>query len=317
MAFLDVQDLETYFFTLKGMVRAVDNVSFSVKRGEALGIAGESGCGKTTTALSIMKLIKPPGRIVGGHILFSGDDLVKKAGKEMEEIRWKQISMIFQGAMNAFNPVYTVGQQIVEGIVRHERVSADEAWERVRKLLTLVDVDPSRAKDYPHEFSGGMKQRSMIAMALACNPKLVIADEPTTALDVIVQKQVLKLMRDLQKRLNLSIILISHDLSIIAQVCDRVSIMYAGKIVENADVLSLFKRPFHPYTKGLIKAFPNIKKSGWRLTSIPGNPPSLINPPSGCRFHPRCPFASDKCRTEEPRLVKVERDHLVACHLRT
>jgi len=315
LSLLEVNNLKTYFYTLRGVVRAVDGISFHIDEGTAFGLAGESGCGKSTTALSIMGLIKDPGKIVDGEIIFEREDLLKKTKEELNQIRWKRISMIFQGAMNAFNPVHRIGDQIVEAILYHENISREEAWKKAEKLLEMVGVDPSRAKNYPHEFSGGMKQRAMIAMALSCNPRLVIADEPTTALDVIVQKQVLDLMKELQKKLKLSIMLISHDLSVIAQMCDSVAIMYAGKIVEYADAISLFKEPQHPYSKGLINSFPNILNPGKKPESIPGQPPSLINPPPGCRFHPRCPFATDKCRKVEPHLVNIGNKHFVACHL--
>ena len=315
MSLLEVEGLRTYFLTRKGEVKAVDGVSFNVAEGEAFGLAGESGCGKTTTALSIMRLVPPPGKIVDGKIIFDGKDLVQISENEMRDIRWKKISIVFQGAMNALNPVLTVGDQIAEAILAHENVTKDEAWRRVEYLLGLVGIGSERARDYPHQFSGGMRQRVMIAMALACNPKLVIADEPITALDVIVQRQVLTTIKDLQKKLNLSMILITHDLSVIAQTCDRVAIMYAGKIVEQADVTSIFQRPIHPYTKALIRSFPSIRGSKRSLTSIPGAPPNLLNPPTGCRFHPRCPCSTPICRKEEPMLVEAEKGHLVACHL--
>ena len=315
MSLLEVKGLRTYFLTRKGEVKAVDGVSFNVAEGEAFGLAGESGCGKTTTALSIMRLVPPPGKIVDGKIIFDGKDLVQIPENEMRNIRWKKISIIFQGAMNALNPMLTVGNQIAEAILAHENVTKDEAWRRVEYLLGLVGIGSERTKDYPHQFSGGMRQRVMIAMALACNPKLVIADEPITALDVIVQRQVLTTIKDLQKKLNLSMILITHDLSVIAQTCDRVAIMYAGKIVEQADVTSIFQRPIHPYTKALIRSFPSIRGSKRSLTSIPGAPPNLLNPPTGCRFHPRCPCSTPICRKEEPMLVEAEKGHLVACHL--
>ena len=315
MTLLELKGLKTHFLTRKGEVKAVDGVSFNVAQGEVFGLAGESGCGKTTTALSIMKLVPPPGRIVNGKIIFDGKDLVQTSEDEMRDIRWKKISIVFQGAMNALNPVLTVGKQIAEAILAHEDVTKDEAWKRAEYLLSLVGIGGERAKDYPHQFSGGMRQRVMIAMALACNPKLIIADEPVTALDVIVQRQVLTTIKDLQKKLNLSMILITHDLSVIAQTCDRVAIMYAGKIVEQADVTSIFQRPIHPYTKALIRSFPSIRGSKRSLTSIPGAPPNLLNPPTGCRFHPRCPCSTPICRKEEPMLIEAENGHLVACHL--
>ncbi len=315
MTLLEVEDLRTYFYTMDGVVKAVDGVSFGVEKGRAFGLAGESGSGKTTTALSIMRLIKSPGRIVGGRILFDGEDLLEKTPSEIDGIRWKRISMIFQGAMNALNPVYRVGDQICEAITHHERgTTQEEAMERTGKLLGMVGIDESRADNYPHEFSGGMKQRAMIAMALALNPDLVIADEPTTALDVIIQRQIIDLINDLRRNLNLSLMLITHDLSVIMELCDRVGIFYAGKLVEVTGTRGLLRNPMHPYSRGLMEAFPSIDGSREKLKAIDGAPPSLIDPPSGCRFHPRCPYATPKCAEEEPELAKVDEDHLVSCH---
>jgi peptide/nickel transport system ATP-binding protein len=314
---LQVEGLTTHYRTLRGWVRAADNVSFNVDQGEALGLAGESGCGKSTVALSLLKILPSGGRIRKGRIMFDGQDLVPLSESQMRKIRWKGISIVFQGAMNALNPVYKVGYQIAEGIKLHEPdVPDSEVKERVAKLLETVGIEASRAESYPHEFSGGMRQRALIAMALAANPKMLIGDEPGTALDVIVQAQTLKLLKDLKDRLGLSMILISHDLSIIAETCDKVAIMYAGKIVEYGDVASIFKNPLHPYTQGLIKAFPSIKGERVRLTSIPGQPPDLLHPPTACRFHPRCPYVMDICSQQEPLLKEHgEKDHLVACHL--
>ncbi len=316
MPILEVHGLKTYFETTKGYVKAVDNVSFSLEKGDAFGLAGESGCGKTTTGLSIIKLLPSNGKILGGKIFFDGIDLVNMPEEEIRKnIRWKRISIVFQGAMNALNPVYTIGDQIMEAILVHENISNEEAKERVIKLFELVGIDPSRMNNYPFEFSGGMKQRAMIAMALACNPDLVITDEPTTALDVIVQAQVLKLLKNLKEELNLSLIMISHDLSVIAETCNKVAIMYAGKIVEMADIVKLFKNPLHPYSQGLIGSFPPLKGERRKLISIPGSPPNLLSPPSGCRFNPRCQYAWEKCNEEEPPLIEINKGHYVACHL--
>jgi peptide/nickel transport system ATP-binding protein len=317
MVVLDVQGLTTHYITLSGAVKAAEDVSFQVDKGEALGLAGESGCGKTTVALSIMRILPPGGKIVKGKILFKGKDIIPLSEDEMRKnVRWKGISIVFQGAMNALNPVFKVGDQISEAILLHEpNVTKKEAMERTAKLLELVNIDPERADNYPHEFSGGMRQRAMIAMALACNPELLISDEPATALDVIVAAQVLKLMRELKQKLNLAMILITHDLSIIAETCEKIAVMYAGNIVEYGRVLDVFKEPLHPYTQGLLSVFPGIKASKTRLTSIPGLPPDLLNPPSGCRFNPRCKYAMEICRKSQPELVAIHKGHYVACHL--
>jgi peptide/nickel transport system ATP-binding protein len=316
MALLEVQNLTTHYRILRGWVRAVENISFKLDQGEALGIAGESGSGKSTIALSLLRILPAGGHIRKGKIFFEGKDLVQLSETEMRDVRWKGISIVFQGAMNAMNPVFKVGDQIGEAITVHEKgVSGDEVRERVAKLLETVGIEPSRANNYPHEFSGGMRQRALIAMALAANPTLLIGDEPGTALDVIVQAQTLRLLRDLKDRLGLSMIMISHDLSIIAETCEKVAIMYAGKIVEYGDAVSIFKNPLHPYTQGLIKAFPSIKGERVRLSSIPGQPPDLLNPPPACRFNPRCPYVMDVCKREEPLLKDNEKGHLVACHL--
>ena len=317
MSVLEVYDLRTYFETLRGYVKAVDGITFSLEKGEALGLAGESGCGKTTTAISILKILPFNGKIVDGKILFENMDLVELDENTMrEKIRWKGISLIFQGAMNALNPVQKVGDQIVEAIKTHEHdMEKSEALDRARKLLELVGIDPSRINNYPHEFSGGMRQRSMIAMAIACNPKVLIADEPGTALDVIVAAQVLKLLKELNKKLNLGMILITHDLSIIADTCEKTAIMYAGKIVEYSNVVTIFKEPLHPYTQGLIKAFPNIDAPKTRMSSIEGSPPDLLNPPTACRFHPRCKYAMNICKEKEPEYIDIGKSHYIACHL--
>jgi peptide/nickel transport system ATP-binding protein len=319
MPTLRVEDLKTYYKIQRGFVKAVDGVSFTVEKGQALGLAGESGCGKTTIATSLLRVLPPNGMIVGGQILFRGIDIVKLTEVELkEEVRWRGISLVFQGAMNAFNPVIKVSDQIVEAIQLHEpNVEKQEALERAGKLFQLVGVDPSRLGHYPYEFSGGMRQRAMIAMALSCNPDLLIADEPSTALDVIVQAQVLQLLRQLKERLNLSLIIISHDLSIIAETCEKAAIMYGGKIAEQGDIFAIFKNPLHPYTQGLLNAFPGVKAQRTRLISIPGTPPDLLRAPVGCKFTERCKFAMSICQNVDPQLVEFEKDHYVACHLYT
>jgi len=317
MVTLDVQDLTTYYYTRRGPVRAVEEVSFQLEKGEAMGLAGESGCGKTTIALSLLKILPQGGRIVNGKVLLNGVDIVSISESQMrKDIRWKKLSIVFQGAMNAMNPVYKVGDQIVEAIQLHEpKVFRSEARERAGKLLELVGIEPGRLDNYPHEFSGGMKQRALIAMALACNPDVVIADEPGTALDVIVQAQVLRLMKELIEKLNLSLIMITHDLSMLAEVCSKIAIMYAGYLSEYGDIVPVFKNSLHPYTKDLIESFPSIKAAKQDMVSIPGSPPDLLNPPPGCRFHPRCKYAMDVCRKEMPQLIETEAKHFVACHL--
>lgn len=412
MVMLEVNNLKTYFRILKGTVYAVDGVTFHLDRGETMGLVGESGCGKTTTAFAITRLLPSNGRIVGGEILFDGaligradfptelseilkeplwleetralverkmtrlasteedtsavmesrmlleqeracveevnavlndpdlspedmkielEDLVddelnsflakrrrRRIEREIEEkmtdIRWDKISMIFQGAMNAFNPVYKVGDQIVEALLQHEDMTKDEAKERVLELFDLVGLDRSRVTGYPHEFSGGMRQRAIIAMSLACNPSLIIADEPTTALDVIMQDRILAEIRDLQHELHIAMMIITHDISVVAEVSETIGIMYAGKLFEFGDIVSIFERSANPYTIGLKAAFPSIKGERKKLASIPGSPPDLSEPPHGCRFHPRCKFAQEICRREEPSTIEVAENHWSLCH---
>ncbi|MEW5865877.1 MAG: ABC transporter ATP-binding protein [Bacillota bacterium] len=316
MALLEVRDLKMYYRTLRGHVKAVDSVSFEIEKGKALGIAGESGCGKSSMAITVLRLLPGNGSILGGSIRMNGLDLLDMSEEAFRKsIRWKRISMVFQGAMNALNPVHRIGEQIVEAITTHENVSRSEAVRRARELLDMVGISPKRFGEYPHEFSGGMKQRVVIAMALACHPDLIIADEPTTALDVMVQAQVLKAMEDLRKKLDLSMMLITHDLAVIAQTCDAVAIMYAGKIVEYGDVVDVYESPAHPYAMGLVKAFPNIGAERSPVRSVPGFPPNLLSPPEGCRFHPRCPLSDEECKQEEPQLRDIGGvGHKVACH---
>lgn len=314
MALLEVSELRTYFKTQEGVLKAVDGIDFVLDKGQAMGLAGESGCGKTTAALSIMKLLPANGYIASGSIQFMGQNMAKVTGDKLRAIRWRDISIIFQGAMNALNPVKRVGDQIVEPILLHEKVDEAVAEKRVKELFELVGINPNRIREYPHEFSGGMRQRVMIAMALACKPRLVICDEPTTALDVMIQAQILQLLKNLQRELELAMIIISHDLSVLAETCEFLCIMYAGKIVERSTAVEVFANPQHPYTKGLIGAFPNIKGDKKMPASIAGNPPNLIHPPVGCRFSPRCYMAADICQKEEPPLLEVLPGHFAACH---
>ncbi|MEM4429020.1 MAG: ABC transporter ATP-binding protein [Acidilobaceae archaeon] len=315
MVLLEVENLKTYYYTLRGPVRAVDNVSFELEKGRVLGIAGESGCGKSTLAWSILGLVPPPGRIVSGTIVLDGIDIVKLSEDELRsKIRWKKVSMIFQGAMNSLNPVYTAGAQIEEVLIYHGRMSKADARRRVYELLESVGLDRSLANRYPHELSGGQKQRVVIAMALALEPDIVIADEPTTALDVVVQAQILNLMKKLQREKGISIILITHDLSVIAEMADEVAIMYAGKIVEYGSSEQIFYKPRHPYTHLLMKAVPKLKGVKESLIYIPGQPPDLMNPPKGCRFKPRCPWAMDIC-DKDPEEFNLEEGRRVACWL--
>lgn len=301
---LKVKGLKTYFYDRKGKVPAVDGVDFIVRKGETLGIVGESGCGKSVTSMSILKLLPPEGKVVEGEILFKGRDLTKCSSSEMEKIRGKEIAMIFQEPMTSLNPVYTVGQQIGEMIKTHEQLSKKQLREKAIEMLKLVGI-PSpekRIDEYPHELSGGMRQRVMIAMALSCNPELLIADEPTTALDVTIQAQILELMRELKNKLGTSIMMITHDLGVIAEMADYVLVMYAGMVMEYCSVRDLFQKPLHPYTQGLINALPRIDDAKDKLYVIEGSVPSLYDMPEGCRFWPRCPHAKEICKTRIPEL---------------
>ena len=318
---LDVRGLKVHFRTDDGMVRAVDGVDLSLARAETLGVVGESGCGKTVTAMTVLKLIAmPPGRIVAGEILWQGRDLVPLSSQEMQAIRAKEIGIVFQEPMTSLNPVYTVGQQIAETLRRHEGLSRRAAIGRAADLLGLVNIpNPAgRVHDYPHQFSGGMRQRVMIAMALACNPKLLIADEPTTALDVTIQAQILDLLAEMKERLGMAVMLITHAMGVVAEVAERVVVMYAGKVVEEAAVGELFANPRHPYTQGLIRSIPRIDLDAGRKTrleAIPGTVPSLLAPPPGCRFAARCRHATEACRAAEPPLREVAPGHKAACIL--
>lgn len=315
---LEVKGLQTSFYTHLGEVQSVRNVDFDLYKGEVLGVVGESGSGKSVTCSSVMRLLQHPGKIKAGEVLFKGEDLVKKTDKEMRKIQGNEMSMIFQDPMSALNPVYTIGNQMVEVIRTHKKVSKKEAEAIAIKMLGLVGI-PSpeeRMKNYPHEFSGGMRQRAVIAMALSCDPELVIADEPTTALDVTIQAQILELMKDLQERLNSSIIFITHDLGVIAQLCTRVIVMYGGMIMEEASVDELFYDAKHPYTLGLLNSVPNPNATTKeRLEPIPGSPPDLLNPPKGCPFCNRCKYAMKKCLNEMPSMHQVSPTHQSRCHL--
>jgi oligopeptide/dipeptide ABC transporter ATP-binding protein len=313
MALLEVKDLRVTYRTTQGEAQAVDSVSFSLQAGENLGLVGESGCGKTTAAKALLRLLPPNGEITKGEIWFQGRDLVPLPEEELKHVRWKAISMISQSAMNALDPVYRVGDQLVEAIRTHENVTKATARERAGQLFEIVGLERKRLRDYPHQLSGGMRQRSIIAMALALNPMLIIADEPTTALDVIVQDQILQKIKELRQEWGSAMIFITHDISVIAETCDTVAVMYAGKVMEYASTRRIFKQAYHPYTLGLQNAFPSIDVHQPQLISIPGFPPSLIQPPQGCRFRPRCPFATEQCH-QEPPLVEVDPGHQVACH---
>jgi len=320
---LKVRGLKTYFFLEEGVVKAVDGVDLDIKKGEILGLVGETGSGKSVTALSIIRLIQsPPGKIVGGAVIFEGEDLLKKKKEEMRKIRGAKISMIFQDPHTSLDPVFTIGSQIAEPILLHQveeqhLMRAEEVPKKVIEMLKLVripDVE-QRVVEYPHQFSGGMKQRAMIAMMLSCNPSLLIADEPTTAIDVTIQAQILNLIRDLRRKLGTAVLLITHNLGVVAEMCDRVAVMYAGNIVEQAEIMTLFKSPKHPYTKALLAAVPKVGAKKRKLETIRGMVPSLITPPPGCKFHPRCPRVMDICKKEFPQMIEIGKGNFVRCHL--
>ena len=311
---LSVDNLVMHYTTRKGDVSAIDGVSFDLGKGESLGLVGESGCGKTSIAFSLINLLPDNAKIKNGYILIDGEDILSLDTEKLLEFRWNRIAMIFQAAMNALNPVYTVGDQIIEALDLHGYVKTKaQAHDRVAELFELVGLAPELVDRYPHEFSGGMRQRAVIAMALSCNPDIIIADEPTTALDVIVQDRILREMRKIQQKLGMSMIYISHDVAVVAEVSDQIGVMYAGRMAELADGIDIFERPLHPYTYALMRAFPSIIGDKHKLTTLPGEPPDLLFPPPGCRFHPRCPYATEVCKKEQPPFENKGLRHFVAC----
>jgi len=313
---LRIENLKTYFDTWAGIVKAVDGVSLSVREGETLGLVGESGSGKSVTALSILRIVPRPGKIMEGKIIYKGENLLEKTENELQNIRGKDIGYIFQDPATSLNPVFTIANQLMEVIRRHQKLTKEEALEKAIELFRLVEIPDPELKiwNYPHQLSGGMKQRMAIARALSCQPNLLLADEPTTNLDVTIQAQILELMRNLKKKLGMAMILITHDMGVVATVADRISVMYAGRVCETAVTMTIFNKPLHPYTRALLEAVPNIAMKREKLKIIPGAIPNLISPPSGCRFHPRCDFAHSICTSTIPQLVEIEPDHYVACH---
>jgi peptide/nickel transport system ATP-binding protein len=313
---LKIEDLEVHYEARAGIVRAVDHVDLDVRRGETLGLVGESGCGKSTLGFSILRLVRPPGKIVGGQIFFDGEDLLQKTEQEIISIRGKRIAMIFQDPMTCLNPLQRIDDHFIETVRIHEKgVSAKEARQQAADLVDKLGIIAGRLTDYPHQLSGGMRQRVMIGLALALNSDLIIADEPTTSLDVLVEAQILELMKGLKRDFNLTMILITHNMGIVAELADRIAVMYAGKLVEVAEAVALYDKPLHPYTRGLLRSIPNISLEEQELETMPGSPPDLIEPPTGCRFYPRCPHVMDKCSSIEPPMKEVEDGHRAACWL--
>lgn len=313
---LEIKDCEIQYITEIGIVHAVNHIDFSIERGASMGLVGETGAGKTTTCLGILNLLpSTTGRVTSGEIIFNGENLLKKSDKEMQKIRGSQISMVFQDPMTALNPTQTIGDQIVESIRHHQKCSKRDAWDQMKDMLAKVGIEPERADDYPHQFSGGMKQRVVIAMPLACNPSLLLADEPTSALDVTIQAQVLEMIKSLQDEFQTAMLLITHDLGVVAEVCSTVGIMYAGEIVEYSAVEEFFENTVHPYSQGLIAAIPRLDENVKRLNVIPGMMPDPMDLPSGCKFHTRCPYATELCKTCVPSMREVSPGHAVKCHM--
>lgn len=311
---LDIHNLYVEYLTPRGPAKAVNNVSFLIEPGQVFGLAGESGCGKSTIAHTILRVLRPPAVITGGQVLFNGQDVLKMDDEELEDFRWHKVSMVFQSAMNALNPVITIGEQIDDVIIRHKKVSSKEARERSAELLNIVGIEPERLKSFPHQMSGGMRQRVVIAIALALNPALMIMDEPTTALDVVVQKDILQQIQSLKETMGFSILFITHDVSLMVEFSDHMAIMYAGEIFEMAPAREIFSNPIHPYTQGLLSSFPSLSGEKRKLTGIPGSPPDLVNPPEGCKFHPRCTRCSHKETEHAPQLTEILPGHWVAFH---
>ncbi|MDY7229661.1 ABC transporter ATP-binding protein [Hyalangium rubrum] len=312
---LSVRDLRVEYLTPTGPVCAVDGVSFDIGRGEVLGLAGESGSGKSTVAQAILRILRPPAVITGGQVLFEGEDILAMNEARLRELRWRKVSLVFQSAMNSLNPILTIGEQIVDAIEAHQKVKRSDAIDRAVYLLKLVGIDSSRLTSYPHQLSGGMRQRVVIAIALALEPPLMLMDEPTTALDVVVQKEILHQVAELKDKLGFSILFITHDLSLILEFSTRIAVLYAGKLMEMAPAQQLFHAPRHPYTKGLLGSVPSVRGPRRKLVGIPGSPPDMRKLPTGCRFHPRCPSAVDRCRGDMPVLRELGPNHIDACHL--
>ncbi len=312
---LSVRDLRVEYLTPTGPVCAVDGVSFDIGRGEVLGLAGESGSGKSTVAQALLRILRPPAVITGGQVLFEGEDVLAMSEARLRELRWRKVSLVFQSAMNSLNPILTIGEQIVDAILAHQPVKRSEAVDRAVSLLKLVGIDSSRLNSYPHQLSGGMRQRVVIAIALALEPPLMLMDEPTTALDVVVQKEILHQVSELKEKLGFSILFITHDLSLILEFSTRIAVLYAGKLMEMAPSQELYHSPRHPYTKGLLGSVPSVRGPRRKLVGIPGSPPDMRKLPVGCRFHPRCPSATDLCRTDMPQLRELGPAHIEACHL--
>ena len=312
---IELDNLQVEYLAGRGSVRAVDGVSFSIAKGEVVGLAGESGSGKSTIAQAIMRILQPPALITGGRVMFEGQDILKMSDNELRKFRWEKVSMVFQSAMNSLNPVMTIGDQITDAIMVHRKVTVEKAEEQARDMLRIVGIEPDRIHSYPHELSGGMRQRAVIAIALVLQPPLMIMDEPTTALDVVVQREILAKITELREQFGFSILFITHDMSLLVEISDRIAIMYAGEIVEMAPSREMFENPLHPYTQGLMASFPSLTGPRKELQGIAGSPPDMISPPSGCRFHPRCPKRMDVCDKVHPKLVEYTPGHLVACHL--